>query len=47
MTTGSRGVTEKESQTNAVREFGWIHNSYDDQADDTPNLCRRVLGATV
>ena len=45
--TGSRVITGRERQSNAVQEVGWTHSSSDGQADDTPNLCRRVQGATV
>jgi hypothetical protein len=45
--TGSRVITGRERQSNAVQEVGWTHSSDDGQADDTPNLYRRVQGATV
>ena len=46
-TTGSWGITGKESQSHAVWEVGWIHSSHDSHANDIQNLCRRVQGATV
>ena len=34
---GSRGITERESQSKAVRGVGWTHSSDEERADDTQN----------
>lgn len=52
---GSRGITERESRSKAVRGVGWTHSSDEERADDTRNPCppKEVLrcvetrGATV
>jgi hypothetical protein len=35
---GSRGITERESRSNAVRGVGWTHSSDEDRADEAQNL---------
>jgi hypothetical protein len=34
---GSRGITERESRSKAVRGVGWTHSSDEGRADDTQN----------
>ena len=40
-------ITFRESQSDALSDVGRTHSSNEGQAEDTPNLCRRVQGATV
>jgi len=40
-------ITFRESQSDALSDVGRTHSSNESQADDKPNLCRRVQGATV
>jgi hypothetical protein len=35
---GSRGITERENRSNAVRGVGWTHSSDEDRAYETQNL---------
>src|SRR3990172_145412 len=40
-------ITFRESQSDALSDVGRTHSSNEGQAEDTPNLCRRVEGETV
>ena len=47
---GSRGITERESRSKAVRGVGWTHSSDEERADDTQNPCPpkmcKICGST-